>query len=1024
MAIIATNSVHIARFANALYATQLGSITNAAVQADITAAGGLDNALNAYYAYSFGSMTTAQVAGTLLTNLGLVAGKNGLTQAAVDNASLYIVGVLNAAVPNARGAAVKALLNQWANISDDANLSATYGAAATAWNGQVTTAQAYTLSNATDISVTTGAVTGQTFLLSKSVDNFNGGAGNDSFVADNTVDSQFSAADNLNGGEGTDSLTIYGTISTNVGNISGIENVTVDSMDAGDSWGFGSVSGIKKLTNARAVGASTVSVADGVAVTLANNAAPTTQTVNFGSTDTTASLTLNKIVGDVTETGAAVTALNIATTGAASTVGTLTTGATVKTVTLTGDQNITVTNALGTAVSKIDGAALTGKLSVVAGNVTDDGTSAVDVTVIGGTASDTLSIVGVTATTETSVAGGAGDDTIKVTAAQIAADAGDAIDGGDGTDTLSVDFLNDATGAGLLATDLSASIKGVEAITLVSDATAPQTHTWAEGTVKSGVTSFTITAAPADSFALTGLKAATTVKVTSSQVAVSAAIGTDTTADVVSFNLDGTTIGTLTATNYETVNIASAKDSSGNTNALTTGTLGAAKNVNLTGAGALTGGAITAAAGATIDASTYTGDLTATTFGATVKSYVGGTGKDEITLVAGDLKQGNSFDGGAGTDKLTVTATAAQDLGILALKGFETVALASDATAADAVVADFRNVTDLTTLKLTTGNAADTFTLNRLSADTTVSFGSATGNVTTTINTGTSQKVAFTGNFAVAALTLDSGTTSLTVTSDDGNATANEAGGSFTGGFSGTSLTTVTVLGNDKVSLGTLSSTVTKVDASAAKGALTVTASATATTVVGSQVADTITGGAAADTITGGKGNDILDGAAGADSYVFEATGAANGQDTLTIAAGAGGDILNLKNFLAGGSVDQNGGAGTALVAYGAAGVNDVNIANKVALYTDAALNGAATSANVSALIQGAGNVFSLTSGGKSVLVTGDAASAADPLQVWFIDDTLDGVSGTVSATDVVCIGISGAGLDLDTLITSNFAFA
>jgi hypothetical protein len=407
-----------------------------------------------------------------------------------------------------------------------------------------------------------------------------------------------------------------------------------------------------------------------------------------------------------------------------------------------------------------------------------------------------------------------------------------------------------------------------------------------------------------------------------------------------------------------------------------------------------------------------------------VKSYVGGTGKDEITLVAGDLKQGNSFDGGAGTDKLTVTATAAQDLGILALKGFETVALASDATAADAVVADFRNVTDLTTLKLTTGNAPDTFTLNRLSADTTVSFGSATGNVTTTINTGTSQKVAFTGNFAVAALTLDSGTTSLTVTSDDGNATANEAGGSFTGGFSGTSLTTVTVLGNDKVSLGTLSSTVTKVDASAAKGALTVTASATATTVVGSQVADTITGGAAADTITGGKGNDILDGAAGADSYVFEATGAANGQDTLTIAAGAGGDILNLKNFLAGGSVDQNGGAGTALVAYGAAGVNDVNIANKVALYTDAALNGAATSANVSALIQGAGNVFSLTSGGKSVLVTGDAASAADPLQVWFIDDTLDGVSGTVSATDVVCIGISGAGLDLDTLITSNFAFA
>lgn len=1017
MAIIATNAVHIARFANALYATQLGSVTNAQVQSDITATGGLDNALNAYYAYSFGGMTTAQVAGTLLTNLGLVAGKNGLTQAAVDNASLYIVGVLNAAAPNARGAAVKNLLNQWANISDDANLSATYGAAATAWNGQVTTAQAYTLSNATDISVTTGAVTGQTFLLSKSVDNFNGGAGNDSFVADNTVDSQFSAADNLNGGEGTDSLTIYGTVSTNVGNISGIENVTVDSMDAGDSWGFGSVSGIKTLTNARAVGASTVSVADGVAVTLTNNAANTTQTVNYGSTDTTASLTLNKIVGDVTQTGTAVTALNIATAGAASTIGTLTTGATVKTVTLTGNQNVTVTNALGTAVSKIDGSALTGKLSVVAGNVTDDATSAVDVTVIGGTANDTLSIVGVTDGTETSVTGGTGDDTIKVAATQIAADAGDAIDGGDGTDTLSVDFANSATNPGV---DLSASIKNIEAITLTSNNAGALTHTWVEGTAKSGVTSFTITADAADSFVLTGLKAATTIKVTSSQAAVSAAIGTDTTADAVSFNLDGTTIGTLTATNYETVNIASAKDSSGITNALTTGTLGAAKNVNLTGAGALTGGAITAAAGATIDASAYTGDLTATSFGATVKSYVGGTGKDEITLVAGDLKQGNSFDGGAGTDKLTVTATSAQDLGILALKGFETVALTSSNTGADAVVADFRNVTDLTTLKLAAGDAADTFTLNRLSADTTVSFGSATGNVTTTINTGTSQKVAFTGNFAVAALTLDSGTTSLTVTSDDGDTNENEAGGSFAA-FSGTSLTTVTVLGNDTTGLGTLSTTVTKVDASAAKGTLTVTASATATTVVGSQVADAITGGGAADTITGGKGNDTLDGLAGADNYVFEATGAANGQDTVAITAGAAGDVLNFKNFLAGGSVDQNGGAGTGIVAYTVANNNDVNITNKVAIF-DAA-GAALTAAQLVAEIQAAGNAFSVNSGGKAIVITGSAAGA-NAANIFFVDDTLDGVSGTLSATDVVIVGVSSAAFDVDTLITSNFAFS
>jgi hypothetical protein len=290
--------------------------------------------------------------------------------------------------------------------------------------------------------------------------------------------------------------------------------------------------------------------------------------------------------------------------------------------------------------------------------------------------------------------------------------------------------------------------------------------------------------------------------------------------------------------------------------------------------------------------------------------------------------------------------------------------------------------------------------------------------VTTTINTGTSQKVAFSGNFAVAALTLDSGTTSLTVTSDDGNATANEAGGSFTGGFSGTSLTTVNVLGNDKVNLGTLTTTVTKVDASAAKGALTVTASATATTVVGSQEADNITGGASADIITGGKGYDSLDGGAGADNYVFEATGAANGQDTVAIAAG---DVLNFKNFLAGGSVDQNGGAGTGIVAYTVANNNDVNITNKVAIF-DAA-GAALTAAQLVAEIQAAGNAFSVNSGGKAIVITGSAAGA-NTANIFFVDDTLDGVSGTISSTDIVIVGVSSAAFDVDTLIISNFAFA
>lgn len=310
-----------------------------------------------------------------------------------------------------------------------------------------------------------------------------------------------------------------------------------------------------------------------------------------------------------------------------------------------------------------------------------------------------------------------------------------------------------------------------------------------------------------------------------------------------------------------------------------------------------------------------------------------------------------------------------------------------------------------------------------MSADTTLNFGSDTGAVVTTLNSGTTQKIAFGGNFTAASVVLDSGTTKLTVTSSDGDTTADEAGGVFTS-LSGTSLATIVLDGLDRTNLGTVGTTVTSIDASASKGGLTVTASATATSIVGSQAADTITGGGAADTIQGGKGDDILSGGAGADSYVFEATAANNGSDTITLVAGAGGDILNFKNFLSGGSVDQNGGAGTAIVAYAAANNNDVNITNKVAIFDT---NGAVLNvAGLVAEIQGAGNAFSITSGGKAIVITGDASAPANEANIFYIDDTLDGDSGTISATDVVVVGVTSTGgaFDVDTLITSNFAFA
>lgn len=920
------------------------------------------------------------------------------------------------------GAAANAVVKTWLSGVTDAT---TLAAATTPAALDAVTAAAVAAHDAV-------SNVGTDFVLTTGVNVFTGGAGKDTFTADNTVSGQFSAADTLNGGAGDDSLTIFGTGGgTTVGKISNIEHITLDSMGAGGAWDLSSATGVSDVTVSRAAGAATVSVAAGVAVTLANNAAAgTIQTVNFSATQTSATLNLNGASGttgvNTNVVGASLATLNLNTTGASSSIGTLGSAATIKTVNVTGDQNLTVVDALSANVTKVDATTFTGKLNVIAGAVADDGTTAVDLTIIGGTNNDTLSIVGVTdAAAKTVVNAGAGDDTVKVTAAQIAADALDTLNGGAGTDVLSVNFLDDNTGAGLIATDLSGTISGFESITLTSNNAAARTHTWAEGTAKTGITSFTINGDAADSWSITGLKAASTVKISSNANAVSAAIATDTTADTVNVTLDGTTLaGALTATNYETVNIASNKDSADNTNVLATVSATSAKTVNLTGSAALTGGTISLASGATFNAAAYTGDITATVFGTSVKSYVGGTGKDQITLLAGDLKQGNTFAGGAGTDKLTVTASASQDMGILGLTGFETVAL----TTSGANVADFRNVTDLASLTVSTGAATDDLTLSRLASTTQVTFHTAIDQVVTTINTGTSQKIGFDAAVAVASLTLDSGTTTLTVNSDNGNATADEAGGTLTA-VSGTSLATINVTGLDRTNLSTLSATVTKVDASAATGGLTVTASGTATSIIGSQAADTITGGAGADTIEGGKGNDTISGGAGHDTIVFASTGALNGNDALTVTFGAGAssDVLNFKNFLVGGSVDQNAGSGTAIIAYSSAATTDVNIAGHVVTLADATGAGAITAVDtateIAALIQGTGNVFSLTSGGKAIVIAGESTGTNTGSFIYFVDDSLDGVAGTVSAADVVLVGTLGANYDIDTILSTNVSF-
>jgi hypothetical protein len=303
MAILVTNAVQVARFANALYGIKLGSVTNAAVNADIASIG-LTSSVNAYYNYSFGSMTTAAVASVILGNLGLSG--NAAAQA-------YVEGQLNAA-GSAKGAAVLTMLNEFSNMTSDA----TFGAAATAWNSKIVEAQAYTASNAVDVA-TSAATAGQTFTLTTSTDTFNGGAGDDTVSSNHLT---WANDDILNGGAGTDTLTLLNTgatVSRAPAILTGFENIQVTSSTGATSSAINLVAAtdVAKVVSKNSVVAdSFTNIQTNAAVEIDGKSGATTDgyvTASFKDTLTTTTTT-----GNVTlKGGSAVTALQIGGAGGA-----------------------------------------------------------------------------------------------------------------------------------------------------------------------------------------------------------------------------------------------------------------------------------------------------------------------------------------------------------------------------------------------------------------------------------------------------------------------------------------------------------------------------------------------------------------------------------------------------------------------------------------------------------------------------------------------------------------------------------
>jgi len=292
----------------------------------------------------------------------------------------------------------------------------------------------------------------------------------------------------------------------------------------------------------------------------------------------------------------------------------------------------------------------------------------------------------------------------------------------------------------------------------------------------------------------------------------------------------------------------------------------------------------------TIGADTITAGTVADTFNASTAS----------TLDTGDV-----LDGGTGSDTLTAAFSAAESIRPN-LTSIETIKLTADA----ALTIDTRDITGTTLWTDESSTAA--ITLNNVATIPSLTINSNTGNAGATARNINFTDAAIVGTADNMTINLDNVDANMVITLDDAGGTTNELETVTLNsiGLANTMdqlVTTnvetskVVITGDTALTISTAVHTkVLTVDASAATGAVTVTASASNTTLIGgtgdgtSLIGaggnDTITAGSGNSTLAGGAGNDIITGGAGND-IISTGTGT-----TDVVAGGAGNDIITITD--------------------------------------------------------------------------------------------------------------------------------
>jgi len=290
-----------------------------------------------------------------------------------------------------------------------------------------------------------GANAGQSFLLTKGVDNFTGTGGDDTFVADATTDAVSSVADTVNGGAGNDIIQLYYD-DTNTyrlpGVFSAVERIYINESNTIAAAEDFSISSLSDVTSIEFDGGSTdnggaavanqifdLTIGSGQKVILdsvldgdtAADAASTDGEFEISSSSTVSSvmLELDDVGGssaladlDVDIAGSGVTSLTVNSIGSTNYLGLWNAGGKLATLIVTGDKTLDAATDAVTTLTTID---ISGSSAAAYVNVTG---STLDVNFTGGPGSDQLWIGGDLDTNDT-INGGEGSDTVAVSDASL-----------------------------------------------------------------------------------------------------------------------------------------------------------------------------------------------------------------------------------------------------------------------------------------------------------------------------------------------------------------------------------------------------------------------------------------------------------------------------------------------------------------------------------------------------------------------------------------------------------------------------